>query len=386
MRAWLIAAAATFVILLGLSQLLPGGPRDWSQWIVALTVFLVASLIISALIILIWMLIRWLFCARNVKRTLFGLACFVTLIALFYAEEDWRGWHTWDQFKQEWAAKGYHFDMASVTPAPVPADQNFALTPLLYTSYGYILTRDGKRIPSEQRDTNFVQRINMPLSIDNEPTDAAGDRNKGTFSQLEGWQKYYRDLAAKTNLFPVSAPPQTPAADVLLALSKYDSVVEELRADSQLPASRFPLNYDNESPASILLPHLAALKRCSRLLQLRVIAELQNGQSDKALADVQLALQLTGKIQTEPFLISHLVRIAMVQVMLQPIWEGLARQQWSDAQLVALDAALATFHFAADYQLSMRGELGLSALYVLGSVVLSIAGLFGGLALVRSLT
>jgi CrcB protein len=33
-----------------------------------------------------------------------------------------------------------------------------------------------------------------------------------------------------------------------------------------------------------------------------------------------------------------------------------------------------------------RGELGLSALYVLGSVVLSIAGLFGGLALVRQLT
>ena len=42
----------------------------------------------------------------------------------------------------------------------------------------------------------------------------------------------------------------------------------------------------------------------------------------------------------------------------------------------SLDAAL----------LYERGELGLAALYVLGSVALSIAGLFGGLALVRSLT
>ena len=42
----------------------------------------------------------------------------------------------------------------------------------------------------------------------------------------------------------------------------------------------------------------------------------------------------------------------------------------------SLDAAL----------LYERGELGLAALYVVGSVVLSIAGLFGGLALVRSLT
>jgi CrcB protein len=33
-----------------------------------------------------------------------------------------------------------------------------------------------------------------------------------------------------------------------------------------------------------------------------------------------------------------------------------------------------------------RGEIGLAALYVLLSVVLSIGGLFGGLALVRSLT
>jgi CrcB protein len=32
-----------------------------------------------------------------------------------------------------------------------------------------------------------------------------------------------------------------------------------------------------------------------------------------------------------------------------------------------------------------RGELGLAAAYVLGSVVLSIAGLFAGLALVRHL-
>jgi fluoride exporter len=33
-----------------------------------------------------------------------------------------------------------------------------------------------------------------------------------------------------------------------------------------------------------------------------------------------------------------------------------------------------------------RGEIGLAAFYVLGSVALSIAGLFAGLALVRHLT
>jgi len=144
----------------------------------------------------------------------------------------------------------------------------------------------------------------------------------------------------------------------LVALSKYDSVIEELREASRLPGSRFPLNYDSESPSAILLPHLAALKRCSQTLQLRAIAELQNGQPEKALADVKLALQLTDKIRTEPFLISHLVRIAMMQITLQPVWEGLAEHRWSEEQLVALDGELAKLDFLADYKLSMRGEMG----------------------------
>jgi len=313
----------------------------------------------ALLMVLLIAFVRWLGNWRNLKRFLFGLACFATLVALFYAEENWRGWHAWNEFKREWEAKGEHFDMASVTPAPVPADQNFALTPIAFTSYGYLLTRDGQRIPNAQRDTNFVQRIRMPVTHNyNDATNVAGSREKGKFTNLEGWQRYYRELAAATNLFAVPAQPQSPAADVLLALSKYDSVIEELRVACRLPASRFPLEYTNESPADILLPHLSALKICSLVLQLRSLAELQNGQSDKALDDVTLALQLTDKIRTEPFLISHLVRIAMVQIALQPVWEGLARQQWSEAQLIALDAELAKLSFTADYQLSMRGELG----------------------------
>jgi hypothetical protein len=304
-------------------------------------------------------IVRRFFCWRNLKRTLFVLACFITLFALFYAEEDWRGWHTWNKFQHEWAAKGEHFDFASMVPPPVPDDQNFALTPIAFTSYGLILTRDGKWIPYEQRDTNFVERIKMEVAhYDNWPTNGTGNWQKSTVSDLRVWQNYYRALAAKTNEFSVPSQPQSPAADVLLALSKYDPVIEELREASRLPGSRFPLNYDCESPSAILLPHLAALKKCGQTLQLRSLAELQNGQPEKALADVKLALQLTDKIRTEPFLISHLVRIAMVNLMLQPVWEGLAEHQWSEEQLVALDAELAKLDFLADYKLSMRGELG----------------------------
>jgi tetratricopeptide (TPR) repeat protein len=176
-------------------------------------------------------------------------------------------------------------------------------------------------------------------------------------SDLKVWQNYYRELAAKTNEFSVPSQPQSPAADVLQALSKYDSGIEELRAASRLPSSRFPLNYDSEPPSAILLPHLAALKRSIRVLQLRAIAELQLGQSEKALDDVKLMLRLTDSIRPEPILISHLVRIAMVNITLQPIWEGLAEHKWSDVQLVELDSELAKLDFLPDYGAAMRGEM-----------------------------
>jgi hypothetical protein len=48
--------------------------------------------------------------------------------------------------------------------------------------------------------------------------------------------------------------------------------------------------------------------------------------------------------------------MAIANMALQPIWEGLAEHKWSDEQLVALDAELAKMDFLADYEFAMRGE------------------------------
>ncbi|MEJ0089417.1 MAG: hypothetical protein WDM80_06705 [Limisphaerales bacterium] len=91
-------------------------------------------------------------------------------------------------------------------------------------------------------------------------------------------------------------------------------------------------------------------------MELRACAELENGQSDKALDDVKLMFRLTDSIQNEPFLISHLVRIAMTSIALQPIWEGLVKHKWSDAQLAELDHELVSLNFLNDYRFTMRNE------------------------------
>ena len=320
------------------------------------------SVSIAAALPLLFVFLRWLFCWRNLRRALFALACLATLIALFYAEENWRGKHAWEKYKREQEAKGERFDLKSIAPPPVPDDQNFAMIPFWVeqvsgtmgmekakTWYGDKVTALGH--------TNFIRPLEMPVELSRISfTNLSGTWQKAEKSDLKVWQEYFRKLAGVTNFFSVTPQPQKPAEDVLLALSKYDSTIEELRAASRLPYSRFPLGYNDDNPAGILLPHLAPLKGCVRTLQLRSSAELEAGHSEKALEDIKLMLRLTEAIRNEPITISHLVRAAMLQIELQPIWEGLAGHNWNDAQLGALDAELGKLDFLADYNFFMRGE------------------------------
>jgi hypothetical protein len=296
---------------------------------------------------------------RLLVRRIFWLACVITFIFLLYAEEDWRGWHALKQFERQGETTGVKFSLAEVVPPAVPDDQNFALTPIVSSSYAMMMDQHGHEL--YPRDTNVVNRLSMASSGEDWLTTAPdfGDWMHQTNTNLKSWQDYYRALAAKTNQFAIPPQPGSPAADVLLALGKYNADIKELRQSSQLPASRFPLSYDRDEPAAILLPHLAALKTATSTLSLRACAELQNNQSDQALADVNLMLYLNGAIRTEPFLITHLVRIAMLEISLQPIYEGLAARRWSEAQLGALDSELIRQDFLADYRTAMRGELGL---------------------------
>ncbi|QPF84053.1 fluoride efflux transporter CrcB [Bradyrhizobium genosp. L] len=69
-------------------------------------------------------------------------------------------------------------------------------------------------------------------------------------------------------------------------------------------------------------------------------------------------------------------------------FKGEASQPWRLFLMTGILGGYTTFSaFSLDTALLYeRGELGLAVLYVLGSVALSVAGLFSGLAIVRSLS
>lgn len=54
-----------------------------------------------------------------------GVAVLVTVVAIFYLEEDWRGRRAWESYKSELEAKGVSLDWGRLIPSPVPDDQNF---------------------------------------------------------------------------------------------------------------------------------------------------------------------------------------------------------------------------------------------------------------------
>ena len=108
--------------------------------------FFICGVVGATIPFCLWLFVHWLCCWRNLRRTLIGLAVLATLIAIFYAEEDWRGKRAWENCKRELEAKGMVLDWDKFIPPPVPDDQNF------FTASSNILLRFHKAQTPEQSD------------------------------------------------------------------------------------------------------------------------------------------------------------------------------------------------------------------------------------------
>jgi hypothetical protein len=293
--------------------------------------------------------------ARALQRRWLVLACLITLVALFYAEENFRGKWRWEHFKSQGEAKGEKFDLASFVPPSVPDDQNFAMTPLFRPVFDY--TSETNHV--QWGDTNGLarlERLQIYATADvNSRKDipSLGNLQRDRFIDVSAWGNYYR---GNTN-FPQASTAGTAAQDILAALGKFDTEMAEVqKAALTRPLSRFPIHYDEEPSSGILLPHLARIKSLCQLFVLRAIARLEAHQPEEALADLQTAFRLSDSVRDEPILIDHLVRIATLTIVLQGVREGLVRHSWNDAQLAAIEKYLASLNLLADYKKNMRGE------------------------------
>jgi hypothetical protein len=300
--------------------------------------------------------------AGLLRYRFFVALCLATMVALFYAVENWRGRRAWLEFKRTEEALGERFDLSAFVPPSVPADQNFFESPL-WTDLRQVQTNRTGLGDNSLSGQRTILDIYGPEGRD---APRYGGWQEATPVDLAAWQAFYRGSnnlftaanGALTNYFPVAASPQSPAKDVLLALSRFEPNRQILIETAQRPHGRFWVNYD--AGIAALLPHLARMRGCATYLSLHATAALKAGDRQTALEDIRALLRITEYLRQEPFIISHLVRAAMVQIALQPVWEGLKDRQWTEADLVWLGEELGKLDFLADYHFAMRGERALS--------------------------
>ena len=292
-------------------------------------------------------------------------------VVVFYAVENWRGAQRFADVKNRLEQRGVKLDWKTFAPSPIPDEQNAAMHPLLRPLCQYEQTRTphpegGWTTTTRWLDSNGLRRVeNVSL-----PT---GWRDNGKYFDAETnslqppidlarWQTCFRH---DTN-FPSPAQPCAPAQDVLLGLAKFEPELGELHEALRRPHCRFPLHYD-ERPSDMLLRHQACLRNLGRVLKLRAVAQLAAGEAEKALADTQDIFTLADGLKNEPVMISFLVRVAILRIGCSAIGEGLARQTWSETQLVRLQALLAKQEVLPGLELAIKGETA-SALQTLDSV------------------
>lgn len=301
---------------------------------------------------------RWLFSRRALRFYAVVAVTLITFVVLFYVEESWRGKRAWVALQREASARGESLEVRSLMTPAIPGDQDFAKAPGVAELLGVT------------NEPNF----GWPFNHGPEQTWPSASWLLEQSTDLAGWQKYFRahaenSVAAKrgadTLTFPATLEPQTPAADVLVALGKFETNLATLRAASQRPVMRLPLDYGKGFFAiEDMIRPLESLHSAAHLLCLRASAELAQGQSEAALQDVLLAVRLAELVSEEPADYAQRQCRGMAQFCLQPIWEGLAARGWNEEQLALLQNKLAEVDLPAGCRQGLHGDtLGMMSLF-----------------------
>jgi len=114
-------------------------------------------------------------------------------------------------------------------------------------------------------------------------------------------------------LSAIREPPRgkVPPPGALQALvARKAEAIALLEAAAQRPRCRFPVDYSD--PVTALFPHLSQMRKCARLLSVRMFVQAQRGEMSAALDTMGTSLGLCRALAAEPLLIGALVRYAVL--------------------------------------------------------------------------
>jgi hypothetical protein len=298
---------------------------------------------------------------RALRRTVICIAWTATIIALLYAFENWRCRRAWEQYRRDAEARGEHLDTAYFIPPPIPDDQNFVMA-------GSLPKTIFNPNPNQYYDwhDNFSRAregIVEPPSLSHHFVDLAAwekalDVVNAARSHWGTEPQWFTSFGPGIHpaLHPDPAENAAAAPGVLRGLQDSGPILDQLQAATSRPDGRYPVAWDTENPSQIYVPFYGQSQGAAVRLRLRATAELELGQSDAAINDLEIMFRLSNALGNDPILISGLVRVGMLKLEGQLIWEGLALHAWSDPQLQTIQQLLAPRDFVSELDRDLAAE------------------------------
>jgi hypothetical protein len=262
-----------------------------------------------------------LFAWRAARRVLVGLAIFATLIAAFYAEENWRGKRAWEKCKRELEAKGMNFSWDALIPPLVPDEQNIFKVPKMAEWF----VRNG---PPQTATNEFSQRLANPK------TSSVG----GATNEIQTAADAREYLAWSEQFSP-----------------EFDLMREALRR----PYAR--MNGDYARPATIPVPNFIMMRIVDQTLAQRAHCFLLLGEPDKALRELTLFHDLCRVLESAPTgnpmtLVAAMINVVVRGLYANAIADGLRMNAWREPQLIALQQQLGEINLTPIVETSFRCE------------------------------
>ncbi len=331
-----------------------------------------------------------------VRRPLFVLAAFVTLLGLVWAIENWRGARAWNAAKRDLIARGEPLTIEQLLPPRPPDEQNFAMTPLLQPLLDY--TRSSNRLEgvvwrnpgafsrltaikmpqarrpeaegvkdsrprvrraeheaTEGRVDLFAQAFGIRMAAPERADPRIGPELLARYGLLPHGRKSIRPTNEKpTNETEIAAAIMDPAEEVLRFLDRFKPEMDEIATASRRSHCQFPIHWEDNFGS--LLPHLAPLKSFSTMISVRATARLAKGDATGGFEDAMTCLGLAKASQKDPLLISQLVGFSQERIAQQAVWEGMVEHRWNDTQLAAFQGEFARADIREKLLFAVRGE------------------------------
>ena len=240
----------------------------------------------------------------KVWRTIIVLGGFALLIALFYAEEDWRGKRAWEKCKAELEAKGEVLDWDEYIPPPVLDEQNFFKAPKMAEWFVKPARYDGT----------------------NELASRMSDPRTGS-------------VTGETN----SIATEDEARSYLTWSGQFELDFDLIREALKRPDARMDGDYSN--PFEMPIPNFVNIRIVAQTLAQRAHCFLLLGQPEKALDELTLLNDSRHMLEGAPTgkpmtLVAAMIDVAVTGLYANTIADGLHLRAWQEPQLHTLQQQL----------------------------------------------